>query len=132
LLARRAGLERETTKKKGQVHQRVAALGVGCFCLLVLAGAHAQSLNDPMRPPEARPVGQSGAPTSSGLQAVLTSPERKLALIDGTVVPLGSKVRNATLYGVSDSLAVLKKDGGRDVLLMHPDIDKKPSRRERP
>jgi hypothetical protein len=41
-------------------------------------------------------------------------------------------VRNATLYGVSDSLAVLKKDGRRDVLLMHPDIDRKPSRRERP
>jgi len=89
-------------------------------------------MNDPMRPPDARPAGQASAPTVSGLQAVITSPQRKLAVIDGTVVTLGSKVRNATLDGVSDSLAVLRKDGAHDVLLMHPDIDKRPSRRERP
>ena len=89
-------------------------------------------MTDPMRPPDARPAGQAGIPTASGLQAVITSPQRKLAVIDGTVVTLGSKVRNATLDGVSDSLAVLRKDGTSDVLLMHPDIDKRPSRRQRP
>jgi hypothetical protein len=47
-------------------------------------------------------------------------------------VPLGAAVRGSTLAGVNDSLAVLQKNGARDVLLMHPDIDKKPARRERP
>ena len=54
------------------------------------------------------------------------------ALIDGNIVPLGASVRGSTLANVNDSLAVLQKDGARDVLLMHPDIDKKPSKRERP
>ena len=83
-----------------------------------------------MRPPNAS--GAQGAPVASGLQAVITSPGRKVAVIDGAVVPLGSAVRDATLAGVSDSLAVLKKDGERDVLLMHPNVDQKPARRGRP
>jgi hypothetical protein len=63
---------------------------------------------------------------------VITSPQRSLALIDGVVVPLGAPVKNSTLSSVSDSLVVLRKNGERDVLLMHPDIHKQPARRERP
>jgi hypothetical protein len=84
-------------------------------------------MRDPMRPPTASGAPGAAAP-ASGLQAVITSPRRKLALIDGVVVPLGAPVRDATLAGVSDSLAVLQKDGERDVLLMHPNIEKKPAR----
>jgi hypothetical protein len=90
-------------------------------------------MQDPMRPSDA-PAGSAAAAASSApaLQAVITSPGRKLAVIDGTIVPLGAAVRGSTLAGVNDSLAVLQKNGARDVLLMHPDIDKKPARRERP
>lgn len=77
------------------------------------------------------PSARAAAP-SSGLQAVITSPGRKLAVIDGAIVPLGSTVGRSTLHGVSDSLAVLDRNGTRDVLLMHPNIEKKPSRKERP
>lgn len=100
-------------------------------CVLTQGGLRAQTLNDPMRPPEASGALAPGAATStvSGLQAVITSPRRKLAVIDGTVVPLGAPVRGSTLDNVSDSVAVLKKDGERNVLLMHPQIDKKPARR---
>jgi hypothetical protein len=63
------------------------------------------------------------------LRIVITSPQRKLAVIDGAVVPLGAAVRKATLAGVSDSVAVLRKNGDSDVLLMYPNIDKRPSRR---
>ena len=84
-----------------------------------------------MRPPEAAGALAPGSATASGsgLQAVITSPGRKLAVIDGSVVPLGAPVRGSTLDNVSDSLAVLKKNGERDLLLMHPHIDKKPARR---
>ena len=81
-----------------------------------------------MRPPTASGAAAGAAAPASGLQGVLTSPRRKLAVIDGAVVPLGAPVRDATLSGVSDSLVVLQKDGERDVLLMHPNIDKKPAR----
>jgi hypothetical protein len=102
----------------------------GCFA--AFGAAHAQSpgriLIDPMRPAnmaEAAPAGKSGA-SGAGVQIILTSPERKLALIDGKVVPLGGDARGGTLVGLSDAGAVLHKDGSRDVLLMHPAIDKKP------
>ena len=104
----------------------VAALA----CALAQTDARAQAMHDPMRPAEVT-AGGAAARSAPALQAVITSPARKLAIIDGAVVPLGSAVRGSTLSGVSDSVAVLQKDGSRDVLLMHPDIEKRPSRRER-
>ena len=109
---------------------------IGLLAAIALFGAFAQSesraqgLQDPMRPPGVGPASAGGrtAVPASGLQAVITSPGRKLAVIDGAVVPLGASVRDGTLTGVSDSVAVLNKKGERDVLLMHPNIDKRPSR----
>ena len=104
----------------------------GCFAA-AFGAAHAQApgriLIDPMRPAnvaEAAPSGQGAGANGAGVQVILTSPERKLALIDGKVVPLGGDARGGTLVGLSDAGAVLHKDGSRDVLLMHPAIDKKP------
>ena len=81
-----------------------------------------------MRPANAvqAPAGDAAPAAESGVNLVLTSPARKLALIDGRVVPLGAEVRDGTLVGLSDSGAVLRKDDGRDVLLLHPGIDKRP------
>jgi len=102
----------------------------GCFAAGGAAHAQGGILVDPMRPAnatEAAPSGQRNAGASgAGVQVILTSPERKLALIDGNVVPLGGDARGGTLVGLSDTGAVLHKDGSRDVLLMHPAIDKKP------
>jgi hypothetical protein len=100
-------------------------------CVLAQGDLRAQAFNDPMRPPDTSGALAPGSATSSssGLQAVITSPGRKLAVIDGAVVPLGAATRGGTLDGVSDSVAVLKKNGERNVLLMHPQIDKKPARR---
>ena len=104
----------------------------GClaaFAAAAQAQAPGRILIDPMRP-----AGMAETPSDpaaagaggAGVQVILTSPERKLALIDGKVVPLGGDARGGTLVGLSDSGAVLHKDGSRDVLLMHPAIDKKP------
>jgi hypothetical protein len=103
------------------------SMAIAFACALAQGETRAQAMQDPMRPSDF----SIGMPVAggSGLQAVITSPTRKLAVIDGVVVPLGTAVRDARLTGVSDSLAVLDRDGERDVLLMHPNIDKKPARR---
>jgi hypothetical protein len=100
-------------------------------CVLAQGNVRAQPA-DPMQPPGESSASRAGASAGAGagLQLVITSPQRKLALIDGSVVPVGGKVRSGTLAGLSDSVAVLQKDGSRDVLLMHPNIQKTPSRRE--
>jgi hypothetical protein len=105
---------------------RSVTLGLVFFCAFAQAPARAQPMSDPMRPPGAASSQiQSTGSAGSGLQAVITSPQRKLAVIDGAVVPLGANVRDGTLSGLSDSVAVVKKNRDRDVLLMHPNIDKK-------
>jgi hypothetical protein len=100
-------------------------------CALAQGNARAQTA-DPMQPPGESGASRAGAPpsASTGLQLVIVSPQRKLALIDGSLVHVGGKTRSGTLAGVSDSVAVLQKDGSRDVLLMHPNIEKKPARPE--
>ena len=106
-------------------------LATAVVCAVAQGEAFAQGMRDPMRPPDA-PASAGAQARTSGLQAVITSPTRKLAVIDGAVVPVGAPVRDARLSGVSDSLAVIDKNGDRDVLLMHPNVDKKLTRRSAP
>lgn len=99
--------------------------------LMGLGAAQAQPLVDPMRPAEISRQAPSREPRvrEPGVRVILTSPGRSLAVIDGKVVAVGEEVRGGRLVGLSDSAAVLRKDGGRDVLLMHPSIDKRPPSR---
>lgn len=92
------------------------------------SSARAQGLVDPMRPPQTAEGAITAAPasvSSNPLQGAITSPQRKLAIIDGAVVQVGGPVRGARLAGITDSSAVLQKNGGQDVMLMHPSIEKK-------
>jgi hypothetical protein len=72
-------------------------------------------LVDPMRPADARETptrprtGSAPTPPGPGVQVILTSPERKLAVIDGRVVAMGSDANAGA--GLS----------------MHPGINKKPA-----
>jgi hypothetical protein len=113
----------------GQIIRWSAAAMLGCA--LTHGNARAQPA-DPMQPPGEPSAPRAGAQGSAatGLQLVIVSPQRKLAVIDGSLVHIGGKARSGTLAGVSDSVAVLQKDGSRDVLLMYPNIEKKPARRE--
>jgi hypothetical protein len=101
-------------------------------------GQPAERMVDPMRPPNAVDAAPATAdrPASApiGVQVILTSHERKVAVIDGKVVPLGGSARDGKLVGLTDTSAVLEKgqSGERDVLLMHPNIDKKPPSRRTP
>jgi hypothetical protein len=123
----RARIVSNEQDETGHMRKRIGlSVAIAFACALAHGEASAQAMQDPMRPPGASAAAAGGA---TGLQAVITSPTRKLALIDGAVVPLGETARDATLAGVSDSVAVLDKNGERGVLLMHPNIDKKPARR---
>lgn len=104
-----------------------------CAALAAPSGVLGQGLRDPMQPPGmAQARAGASRPASTGLQAIVTSPQRKLALIDGRLLELGDATRQGELVGVTDSSAVLRRGGRRDVVLMHPEVEKKPSRsRER-
>ena len=108
-----------------------------CFAA---AGAQAQApsaaqgpaLADPMRPPAA-PAGSGGAqdeaPAGRQLQSVLLSRGRKLAVIDGTMVPLGGMVGDARLVKISETEVTLKNGDEIEVLKLYPGVDKQPVKR---
>lgn len=100
---------------------------------MAAAGARAQALTDPTRPPSAAML--SGSPAAleetagTQLQSILLSSGRKVAVINGTMVPLGGMVGEARVVRITETQVVLKKGDETEVLKMYPDIEKRPVKR---
>ncbi len=111
--------------------------GFGKVCLglamlaMAMFGASAQGLSDPTRPPTA--TAADGVAVASAqatqLQSVLISPNRRVAVINGTSVPLGGKFGEATLVRVTETEVELRTGGEKQVLTLLPGIDKTPVKR---
>lgn len=102
-----------------------------CAILLVAAivatGAsvsHAQALRDPTRPPGqgARGVAKGEQQSGWNLQSVLISPERRYAIINGEVVPVGGSVGGAELVAVAPERVTLRTHEGLRVVPLFPDV----------
>jgi MSHA biogenesis protein MshK len=101
-----------------------------CAVLAHAAARAQQALVDPMRPAEARSdAGAVALQPATSLQGVVTSPQRKLALINGAIVPMGGAIGDGRLVDVTESSALLKKDGRIEVLRMYPRIERKQLKR---
>ncbi|MGQ0651586.1 MAG: hypothetical protein ACT4P4_04830 [Betaproteobacteria bacterium] len=103
---------------------------------LVPALALAQPLGDPMAPPGSGEQPRAGAPAvvkpappppEPTLQGVITGPRRRLALIDGKIVAEGAHIEgDGRLDAVRDDAAVVRSDGERKTLPLHPSVRKVP------
>jgi len=103
----------------------------GSALLVVLAGAFGgasaqeQIATDPTRPPAAFAAeAPRGAVAGSQLQSVMISPTRRAAIINGVVVELGGKYGDAVLMRVAEDEVVLKSGDSRQVLKLHPAVEK--------
>ena len=111
-----------------------SAFGAVLFAALWLAtpAVQAQTLGDPTRPPGAG-AGWQGvedvAPAGKQLQSVLLSGGRKLAIIDGTVVPLGGMLGEARVVKISETEVVLKMGEETETLKLFPGVEKKTVKR---
>lgn len=86
----------------------------------------AQTLTDPTRPPaeiSSSGVVQAVTQKDSGLQTIIISPTRRAAIINGRTVELGAKLGDARLVGISESVAVLERAQGRQVLALFPGVE---------
>lgn len=100
--------------------------------LIVLAGAigsasaSEQITTDPTRPPAGFAAeAPKGAVAGNQLQSVMISPTRKSAIINGVPVELGKKYGDAVLTKVGEDEVVLESGSSRQVLKLHPAVDKK-------
>lgn len=104
---------------------------ISVVCPLVLAlsalPAAAQALPDPTRPAAGEHVA-AGAPAAraSVLQSVLVSEGRRVAVIDGQLVPIGGRVGAYRLVSVEPTSVVLQGPGGSRTLRLLDGIGKLP------
>ncbi|MET0982449.1 MAG: hypothetical protein ABWY02_10140 [Telluria sp.] len=117
----------ETVKPIGT---RSAFLLMGCA--LACAGAAAQPLQDPTRPPASilarQPGGAAGSPAAAPekraprLQSVLIARQpggRHIAVIDGETLRLGELYKGARVTRIEQNAVELLRGGTRQVLTLH-------------
>jgi len=99
---------------------------------LATGAVAAQGLVDPTRPPHLgeAPAGVGaagdGPPGAYRLETVILSPGRKLAVINGTMVPLGGKIGEGRLVKVTERGVVIQTGDGVERLQFHPGLEKRP------
>ena len=89
------------------------------FISLGIAG-HANALRDPTQPTDpALYFGYSDSQTVDGwsLQSILSSPERRIAIINGTRVREGDRIGSARVVRIHDSHVLLNT--GNQTLTLH-------------
>ena len=95
------------------------------FIALFSVAANAEELTDPTRPPpEIMAAPEEGAIEyqPSGLQSIIISSTRRVAIIDGETVALGGKHGDAKLIEVNEGNVVLQGAHGRQVMSLFPDV----------
>jgi MSHA biogenesis protein MshK len=106
---------------------------LAAVAMIVAGSAQAQSgLADPTRPPNAAAAPQGGDEQAAGgkqLQSVLLSGGRKLAVIDGNVVPLGGTFGDARVVRITETEVVLKTGEETETLKLYPGVDKQAVKR---
>ena len=103
---------------------RHTSILLAVFCLAVASTSVAQALRDPTRPPAAGAKAVAGKAEQSGwiLQSVLISPERRYAIINNEVVPVGGSIAGAELVAIAEERVTLRTREGLRVLHLFPDV----------
>jgi hypothetical protein len=87
--------------------------------------AGAQALSDPTRPPpEFMGPGAIVADTTGSLQSILISAERKAAVINGQLVPLGGMYGQQQLVAITPTEVTLRSEQSVEVLKLYPSVEK--------
>lgn len=92
---------------------------VGALALAAQA-ADMGSLPDPTRPHGASAGGRS----ASGVQSILISPQRKVAVVNGREVTVGDRVGDAVVVDIRPYEVILNRGGRESRLRLVPRLDK--------
>ena len=103
---------------------RFASASLAVICMTAAVAATAQNLRDPTRPPATSAKGATDKiePTGWVLQSVLISPERRYAIINGEVVPVGGSIAGAELVAIAAERVTLRTHDGMRTIHLFPDV----------
>lgn len=120
----------QVTERMTRVAIAVRSVIAPAVIAFAAAGAVAQALPDPTRPPASlAPAAEPGADAQSSLaptlQSVIVAPNRKIAVINGQAVKLGEKYGDARVVKIAETEVVLKSGSELQTLKLFPSIEKK-------
>lgn len=91
--------------------------------LLLAVVAHGAPFPDPTQP-SALSALEAGMPSASGprVESILIAPDRRLAVIDGQQVTVGSRLRFGTVLRISETEVVVSGAEGERTLKLFPEV----------
>ena len=119
-------MDRTLTVKAAQAGHALRRCSPLLLLSLAWPGAQAQALADPTRPPAALWAPANAAPAVAAqpqLQSVLISTRpggRRVAVIDGQVVKVGSKVGDAVVTEILDTAVLLRRGKSLQTFKLYP------------
>ena len=104
------------------------AIRLSLMILSLCGAAQAESLPDPTRPPSGVETAVTAvAPSGPVLQLIRTLDGKRMALISGQTVVIGSKLNGAIVTRIDEDRVVLRGAEGVLTLKLFPDLDKSPA-----
>lgn len=92
------------------------------------AAAQAESVPDPTRPPAGMEASATVAvPSGPVLQLIRTVEGKRMAIISGQAVKVGSKVNDAIVTHIEEDRVELRGAGGVQTLKLLPEVNKSPA-----
>jgi MSHA biogenesis protein MshK len=98
------------------------------FVLMSLSGlVQASNLPDPTRPPvSVNTAVQIELPSGPTLQLIRTLEGKRIAIISGQTVKVGTKFGDAKVMRIDEDRVVLRGPDGVQTLKLFPDVEKRP------
>jgi MSHA biogenesis protein MshK len=92
---------------------------------LAMAGLHAQSAADPMRPPLAEAsAAERAAAATPVVQAIVIRPDLRYAVIDGQTVKVGGRIGDMQVTRIDESRVRVAGPSGVTELRLYPHVEK--------
>jgi len=96
----------------------VFAAGLASF-----VGVHAETLQDPTKPPAALIHGEAPA-AGPALQSILIAPSHRFAVISGKTVTVGDNYEGAKVISIAENEVILQNGKSRQVMRLYPVLRK--------
>src|SRR5438045_2887446 len=84
--------------------------------LLVAFAAHAAPFADPTQPPGTTALAADATSDGPRLESILIAPDRRLAVINGDQVTVGSKIGAGAVVRITETEVVIRGGGGEQTL----------------
>lgn len=106
-------------------------LGVAAFCMALACSAQGAPFADPTRPPGAVQdvSGELRALGAPRLESVLIAPDRRVAVISGQQVTVGSRFDGGQVVRITESEVLIRNARGDQSLKLFPQDGKRPPAR---